>query len=206
MAVSAPPSPGQPHWDWIVNARVPAVLIDSDLPAGADGLVAADLHIEADRIDAIEPPAGRANGKTLDQRGGMVLPCFVDMHTHIDKGHIWPRRPNPDGTFDGALAAVGEDRSALWGAADVRRRMEFSLSCALVHGTAVLRTHLDSTAPQHRISWPIFAEMRDRWAGRIDLQAVSILAIEDFPNMRFQLIKALKSIIDILGKLVIQFR
>ncbi len=62
----------------------------------------------------------------------------------------------------------------------MRRRMEFSLSCAYAHGTAVLRTHLDSTAPQHRISWPLFAEMRDHWAGRIDLQAVSILAIEDF--------------------------
>ena len=178
MAVSAPPSPGQPHYDWIANARVPAVLLDSDLVAGADGLVAADLRLEAGRIAAIEAPGDRDGA--LDQRGGMVLPCFVDMHTHIDKGHIWPRRPNPDGTFDGALVSAGEDRTANWRAEDVRRRMDFALRCAYAHGTAVLRTHLDSVAPQHRISWPLFTEMRESWAGRIDLQAVSILSVEDF--------------------------
>ena len=176
MAVSAPPR--QPHYDWIANARVPAVLLDSNLPAGADGLVAADLRIESGRIAAIETPGHR--DRALDQRGGMVLPCFVDMHTHIDKGHIWPRKPNPDGTFDGALVSAGEDRAANWRAEDLRRRMDFALRCAYAHGTAVLRTHLDSVAPQHRISWPLFAEMRDSWAGRIDLQAVSILSVEDF--------------------------
>jgi hypothetical protein len=41
-----------------------------------------------------------------------VLPGFVDIHTHLDKGHIWPRRPNPDGTFMGALTAVLADREA----------------------------------------------------------------------------------------------
>ncbi len=180
MAVSAPPAPGQPHYDWIARARVPAILIDSDLPAGPDGLVAADLRIEAGRIAAIEAPADRPDGAVFDQRDGMVLPCFVDMHTHIDKGHIWPRKPNPDGTFDGALAAAGDDRSANWRTEDVHRRMDFALRCAYAHGTAALRTHLDSVAPQHRISWPLFAEMRERWAGRIDLQAVSILSVEDF--------------------------
>ena len=165
---------------WIADARIPTVLLDADLPADADGLAAADLWIEAGRIVAIEPSASRSDISEIDQRGGMALPCFVDMHTHIDKGHIWPRKPNPDGTFDGALVSAGEDRTANWRAEDVARRMDFSLRCAYAHGTAVLRTHLDSVAPQHRISWPLFAEIRGRWAGRIDLQAVSILSVEDF--------------------------
>ena len=122
MPVSAPPAPGQPPYNWIAHARIPGVLIDSDLPTGSDGLVAADLRIEAGRIAAIEAPADRGGGAVLNQRDGIVLPCFVDMHTHIDKGHIWPRKPNPDGTFDGALASVAEDRTALWSAEDVRRR------------------------------------------------------------------------------------
>jgi cytosine/creatinine deaminase len=74
----------------------------------------------------------------------MVLPAFVDMHTHLDKGHIWPRSPNPDGTFMGALTTVGADRAARWTAADVAARMEFSLRCAYAHGTRAIRTHLDS--------------------------------------------------------------
>ena len=60
----------------------------------------------------------------------MVWPCFVDMHTHIDKGHIWPRRPNPDGTFDSALDAVRRDRERRWKAKDVSRRMDFALRSA----------------------------------------------------------------------------
>jgi cytosine deaminase len=44
--------------------------------------------------------------------GAMVFPAFVDMHTHLDKGHIWPRSPNPDGSFMGALTTVRADSAA----------------------------------------------------------------------------------------------
>ncbi len=181
MAGAPLPALGESYW--IADARVPAVLLDGDGIEGSpdsDGLLTVDLQVDSGRIAAIQTPGQRSETATIDQRGGMVLPCFVDMHTHIDKGHIWPRRPNPDGSFDGALAAGAEDRTALWGAEDVRRRMDFALRCAYAHGTSALRTHLDSVAPQQRISWPVFAEMRVEWAGRIDLQAVSILSVEDF--------------------------
>ncbi len=108
----------------------------------------------------------------------MVLPAFVDMHTHLDKGHIWPRSPNPDGTFQGALTAVGKDRAARWTAADVAARMEFSLRCAHAHGTRAVRTHLDAIAPQDAISFPVFAAKQREWAGRIDLQAVCLVGAE----------------------------
>ena len=63
--------------------------------------------------------------------GRIVLPLFVDVHTHLDKGHIWRRKRNPAGDFPSALAATIEDRSANWTAADVAARMEFSLRCGL---------------------------------------------------------------------------
>ena len=110
----------------------------------------------------------------------MVWPSPVDMHTHIDKGHIWPRAANPDGSFMGALETVGADRRANWQAADVRARMDFSLRCAYAHGTRAIRTHLDSIPPQETISWPVFAELRAQWAGRIELQAVSLISSLDF--------------------------
>ncbi len=168
---------------WIADARVPAALLDDASPGWPitkDLLVSLDIRIGDGRIAALEAPKERDRPDVLRQRGGIVLPCFVDMHTHIDKGHIWPRTPNPDGTFDGALASVAEDRTALWSAEDLRRRMDFALRCAYAHGTAALRTHLDSSAPQHGISWPVFAEMRAAWSDRIDLQAVSILTIDEF--------------------------
>ena len=108
----------------------------------------------------------------------MVWPGFVDLHTHVDKGHIWERAHNPDGTHGGAVRAVAEDRTSNWHADDVRRRMDFSLRCAFAHGTVALRTHIDSLAPQAAISWPVFAELRSAWSGRIELQAASIAVFD----------------------------
>jgi cytosine deaminase len=110
----------------------------------------------------------------------MVLPGMIDVHTHLDKGHIWPRMPNPTGDSDGAGSAVGADREARWSAGDVRRRMEFGLATAYAHGVVAIRTHLDSLAPQAGISFAVFAEARERWAGRVDLQASSIAPLDVF--------------------------
>jgi cytosine deaminase len=112
------------------------------------------------------------DGADLDR--GMVWPCFVDLHTHLDKGHIWPRAANPDGTRAGALAMVGADREANWNAEDVRARMDFALRCAYAQGTRAIRTHIDSIGRQPWISWPVFSDIRETWRGRIELQAVAL--------------------------------
>ena len=170
----------------LANATLPAVLVDgfAAIPDD-DGLIGADITVRDGAIERIDPPGRRTRLARLDLDGGMVWPCFVDMHTHIDKGHIWPRRPNPDGTFAGALEAVRIDREMHWRPHDIERRMDFALRAAYAHGTALLRTHLDSAAPQHHTTWPVFAGMRERWKGRIDLQAVSIFGIDDFLDETF---------------------
>lgn len=171
------------------NATVPACLVDGLSPAitpDADGLVSVDIAVADGRIDGFLPAGSADGGETsVDLDASMVWPCFVDVHTHIDKGHIWPRQRNPDGTRAGALSSTGEDRAANWTADDVRARMNFSLKSAYAHGTAAIRTHLDSTPPQHKISWPVVAEIRDSWAGRIELQAVCLEPIWGYADRGF---------------------
>ncbi|TSD83459.1 cytosine deaminase [Mycobacterium sp. KBS0706] len=165
----------------LANATVPACLAEgADLVPDAEGLARADLTIDGGILAAIRP-AGSPDPEglpALDLDRGMVWPAFVEAHTHLDKGHIWPRSPNSDGSFDGALTAVRTDRAAHWSAADVQARMEFSLRCAFAHGTRLIRTHIDSDAPQHRVSWPVFAELRDAWTGRIELQGAALVGID----------------------------
>ena len=145
-----------------------------------EGFASAALDITDGSIAEIRPANSVAEGSAIvDCRGGIAFPSFVDCHTHIDKGHIWTRKPNPDGSFPGALNAVGEDRAARWSAEDVERRMEFSLACAYAHGTRALRTHLDSVPPQEDISWPVFDTVRERWKGRIELQAACLFGIDE---------------------------
>jgi cytosine deaminase len=143
----------------------------------ADGATA-DLRISHGTVAAVAP-AGTAEAGA-DLRGGMVLPCFADVHTHLDKGHIWPRSPNPDGSFMGALAAVAADRERHWSADDMERRFAFGLRCAHAHGTSAIRTHLDTYLPHARETWALFSRLRDEWAGRIALQGVSICPIDLF--------------------------
>jgi cytosine/creatinine deaminase len=161
----------------IANARLPACLAEGlAQPSDADGLVLTSIGIDGGRITGFDVP--QDDRPRLDLSGGIVFPTFVELHTHLDKGHIWPRRRNPDGTFLGALDAVALDRERHWTAADVRARMEFSLRCAYAHGTGAIRTHLDSMGRQTAISWPVFAELREEWRGRIELQAVALFSIE----------------------------
>ena len=152
------------------NATLACALL-ADAPPGET--VLRDIAIEGGRIARIAPP-GIVEGPGVDLDRGMVWPCLVDLHTHLDKGHIWPRAANPDGTRMGALATVGADREANWSAGDVRARMSFALRCAYAQGTAAIRTHLDSIGRQPEISWPVFSELRDVWRGRIELQAVAL--------------------------------
>ncbi len=73
---------------------------------------------------------------------------------------------------------MAADRLAHWSANDVAARMDFALRCAYAHGTGAIRTHIDSIGPQIPISWPVFAEMRERWRGRIELQASPLFLAE----------------------------
>ena len=144
---------------------------------GGDGAV--DIDIRDGRIAAIGPAAPPdPDLPSVDCRAGMVWPAFVDLHAHIDKAHIWGRAPNPDGSWLAALETVRADRLARWTAADVEQRMDFSLRSAFAHGTRALRTHIDSLPPQAAISWPVFARMRERWRGRIELQGSALGPVE----------------------------
>src|SRR5687768_14584132 len=109
-------------WYVLTNARVHG----SQAPglsgrADADGLILCDLAVADGVITGIAAQsAGRPTPpRAIDLAGRIVMPAFVDCHTHIDKGHIWPRKPNPDGSFAGALSSAGADRATRWSADDV---------------------------------------------------------------------------------------
>ena len=159
----------------IRNVRVPGC----QLAGGGDELTAVDIRIADGMISDIG--AGLA-GEGVDCGGSIAMPGFVDLHTHIDKGHIWPRAKNLDGTHRFAVNGVAADRAANWSAEDVRTRADFALRCAYAHGTVALRTHIDSLGPQLDISWPVFKALRADWAGRIALQAVSLMPLGTYAD------------------------
>ena len=170
---------------WIRQACVPICF----LPGGPktaldrDGATLVDILVDNHLIAAIEP-AGTAASTDLpaiDLESRHVWPTLIDMHAHLDKGHIVTRSENPDGSFAGALQSTTDDRARRWTVEDIKRRMEFGLRCAYVHGVAAIRTHLDSPEPGlARRNWATFREARAEWADRILLQAVALVPIDEF--------------------------
>ena len=164
---------------WLRDARSPAALLDVPPgPPDTEGLVRLDLRLENGRVAAVAPVGSAPDGISLG--GGQVWPGLVDGHVHLDKTMIWPRAPNPDGSHAGAVRAVNKDREEYWTEADIEARFRFGLACAFSHGTVAMRTHLDSYWPHARVGWTVFRRLRDEWAGRIAMQAVSLCPVEAY--------------------------
>ncbi|MGG6296576.1 cytosine deaminase [Leptolyngbya sp. AN02str] len=178
--------PASAHY-WLKNAHVPVSLLTQPLQAHTrDGLAWVDVEIVDGRIAQIVE-AGQtthaavdASVPWVDVQQGTLFPGFVDMHTHLDKGHIWERSPNLGGTFEDALNTVRNDSESRWNAEDVYRRMEFGLKCSYAHGTAAIRTHIDSFGKQANISFDVLKTLREEWRDRITLQAVNLVPLEYF--------------------------
>ncbi|MGL5066041.1 MAG: amidohydrolase family protein, partial [Microcoleus sp.] len=175
------------------NGCVPVSLLEESIAPNVaatplqarEGLCLVDLEISGGNIARIIPAGGEISPQlagipAVDLRGGLVWPLFVDLHAHLDKGHIWNRSPNPDGTFANAITAARSDAEKHWNAEDVYRRMEFSLKCSLAYGTAAIRTHIDAEGSRGMVSLEVFQELRSEWIDRLILQAVSLVSLDYF--------------------------
>ena len=167
---------------WLLNCHISQSLLPQTTwqQITRNGLCLVDLEIQQGKISQIVD-AGGSNLEQINQidlQKKIVLPCFSDLHTHLDKGHIWERSPNLDGTFQTALDTAIADSQQFWQGEDVYRRMEFSLKCAYAYGTKAIRTHLDSFGEQAKISWQVFQDLQQQWQDRLELQAVSLVSLD----------------------------
>jgi len=167
---------------WLLNAHIPHCLTDLDdtVAQTREGLSLVDLKITQDKIERVVAAntISQSNLASFDLQRKIILPCLVDVHTHLDKGHIWERSPNVDGTFEMALDRAIADSQQYWQPDDVYRRMEFGLKCSYAHGTQAIRTHIDSYGTQADISLDIFDSLRTAWQNKITLQAVCLVSLD----------------------------
>lgn len=166
---------------WLRNTHIPQSLLvaEGNFFITQDQLVKANLLIHDGKVQKINPHIHTDfhNLPVIDLENNILLPCLIDVHTHLDKGHIWQRCANPDGTFHSALDAVFKDQRR-WNANDLYQRMEFGLKCSYAHGTKALRTHLDCPAELLPITLAVWQELRQQWQDKMTLQAVSLVSLE----------------------------
>lgn len=183
---------------WLQNAHIPISIlsldhINTEVKQTRESLCLVDIEIADGKITNILPAEDKSpceentqhelrpakeKAFSTDLRGGQVWPCFVDMHTHLDKGHIWERSPNPKGTFASAIETAKKHSQTYWQAEDVYRRMEFGIKCSYAHGTKAIRTHIDSFGEQGTISLGVFKTLQQAWKDQVILQAVSLVTLD----------------------------
>jgi cytosine deaminase len=165
----------------LARARVPLTLLAA-APAGArsdeEGCALVDIEVAGGRIAGLTAAAAPSPGAT-DLQGRIVLPALVEPHAHLDKGQVIPRA-KPDGSLYGGHSGTMRDR-AHWTERDIALRMEFGLRCAYAHGVSAIRTHIDSVKWEHaERGFKVLGAMRDKWAGKIALQGVTITPMESY--------------------------
>lgn len=165
------------------NVRLPSAMAPTGLDSVGDGIVTADIWIASGRIEAIDPPGRQGDARTeiqLDRAMVWALP--VDCHTHVDKGQTWGRAPNPDGSFAGAMEAGSNAEPADYDVEDIRVRAGFILDCALAHGTAALRTHVDVDWDTCDAAMGVMREVAQDYRDRMPVQLAPFFGLGQKPE------------------------
>jgi cytosine deaminase len=172
------------------RARVPLACLPPplNLPTGSpDGGLEpwreCDVLVDGNRIAAVlgSGDAGATSPAcpVTDLGGHLVFPGLLEVHTHLDKTHTWDRSPGIHGDFWESLGILGAD-SARWTEEDVYRRADFAMRTTWAHGTAALRTHIDTSGDVGAGSHAAMDRLREEWRGRVELQTVSLFSFTNF--------------------------
>jgi len=166
------------------NARLPRWLLPADWPLRDGVPVLALIELEAGRVQSVQPASDgiALSPRGWDLAGTLVLPGFVDAHTHLDKAFTLPRMKHVQPGLLGAIDAMLNDR-VHWSAGDVRERASRGLQWAWECGTTHVRTHVDWWEPDTvPLAWPVMAELAQEWAGRVQLEQVSLIKLPLFED------------------------
>jgi len=109
-------------------------------PVGAEQAVI-DIGIAQGKIAAIEPNLA-AEGETIDLRGRLVSPGFVETHIHLDKSCILDRVKSEKGDLEEAIVEAAKAKRTFT-PEDVHARAVRTLEKAILQGTTHMRTHLE---------------------------------------------------------------
>jgi cytosine deaminase len=134
-----------------------------------------DVMVQGSSIHSITPCASNTKAS------GTLLPAFVDLHLHLDKTYTVQETGAANGDLFRAIDMIARHRET-WTATDLRKRMSRALQEAWLSGTRALRTHLDWMSPTRPVSIDVFLELQQAWRGRLDMQWVSLTALDIFDN------------------------
>jgi cytosine deaminase len=137
-----------------------------------DGRKGQDIAARDGRIVAVEPGLQGEARETIDARGRLVSPPFVDCHFHLDATlSLGLPRLNMSGTLLEGIALWGELKPLLTHEAVAERALRYC-DLAVSRGLLAIRTHVD-VCDDRLVAVEALLEVKKQVAPYIDLQLVA---------------------------------
>ena len=128
-----------------------------------------DICINHGEIVEITEGAEERAVQEMNLNGQLVLPAFVDCHTHLDKCLVAEKFDRQANTLDEARVMMNRVKQEFT-RRDVKDRARRAIAMAVCHGTTAIRTHIDVDDVVGLLSLEALLELRDELSDAVDLQ------------------------------------
>jgi cytosine deaminase len=173
------------------------IIRNANLPDGRCGV---DIGIDDGKIVAVQPALAAQSVNTLDAKGQLVSPPFVDAHFHMDSTLSYGLpRVNASGTLLEGIALWGELKPQLTQEAIVERALAYC-DWAVAKGLLAIRSHVDVCDPR-LLATEALIHVRDKVKPYLDLQLVAFPqdGVLRSPGALENLKRALDMGVDVVG-------
>ena len=173
------------------------LITNAALPEGRTGV---DILCTDGKIVAVGPKLGAHAGATIDARGLLVAPPFVDAHFHIDSALTYGMpRVNASGTLLEGIALWGELKPTLTQEAIAGRALAYC-DLAVSKGLLAIRSHVD-TSDTRLLAVEALLDVQKRVKPYLDLQLVAFPqdGVLRSPGALHSLKRALAMGVDVVG-------
>lgn len=173
------------------------IIRNATLPDGRRGL---DIGCREGKIAALEASLDGEAGRTIDAKGLLVSPPFVDPHFHMDATLSLGRpRLNQSGTLLEGIKLWSELKPIQTIDEIIDRALRYC-DLAVAQGMLAIRSHVD-TCDEDLKGVQALLEVKSRVAPYLDLQLVAFPqdGFHRFPKGKEYLIRALDMGVDVVG-------
>ena len=164
-----------------------------------------DITIQAEKLSSIKPAANSADlsdEQTIDLKGKIVLPPYVEPHIHLDYVLTagTPRWSKSGSVFEGIEIWSERKQCVTETKDDIKKRALTAIKMQLKHGIQHVRTHVDVSDPTLK-GLEALLEVKEEIKPWMDLQIVALPqeGLYTKPDGEELLIKALEMGADVVG-------
>ncbi|MFU8785690.1 MAG: amidohydrolase family protein [Candidatus Izemoplasmataceae bacterium] len=132
-----------------------------------------DISINNNLVEEIGKNLSIEAAKIIDAEGNLVIPGFVDAHSHLDKCLLNPRAAYVDGTGP-EKGKLTREQKALFTFDDIYERAHSMIKRAVASGTLVLRTNVDVDASVGLKGVEALLKLKEEYKDIIHIQVAAL--------------------------------